>query len=126
MFEQDYIMRQIRQILKVLVKILFNIDDESPSSALIQDMKTRETADDLLRKIDSGNISEAENELFKLTESGTMNNLLVGFVFYSYLNGKDDYYLEINDFSRDKVETGIKHLLSEYGLETVSDIFFYD
>lgn len=126
MFEQDYIMRQIRQILKVLIKILFNIDDESPSSALIQDMKTRETADDLLRKIDSGNISEAENELFKLTESGTMNNLLVGFVFYSYLNGKDDYYLEINDFSRDKVETGIKHLLSEYGLETVSDIFFYD
>ncbi len=110
MFEQDYIMCQIRQILKVLVKILFNIDDESLSSALIQDMKTRETADDLLRKINSG----------------TMNNLLGGFVFYSYLNGKDDYYLEINDFSRDKVETGIKHLLSEYGLETMSDIFFYN
>lgn len=89
-------------------------------------MKTRETADDLLRKIGSRNINEAENELFKLTESGTMNNILVGFVFYSYLNGKDDYYLEINDFSRDKVETGIKHLLSEYGLETMSDIFFYN
>ncbi|MDE6781436.1 MAG: hypothetical protein K2J40_08265 [Ruminococcus sp.] len=51
MFEQDYIMRQIHQILKVLVKVLFNIDSETISSSLIQDMETRETADYLLRKI---------------------------------------------------------------------------
>ena len=126
MFEQDYIMRQIQQILKVLVKVLFNIDSETISSSLIQNMETRETADDLLRKIDSGNINEAENVLSELIENRTRNNLLAGIVFYSYLNEKDDEYLESNDFTRDEVEDGIKHLLSEYGLETMTDIFFWD
>ena len=126
MFEQDYIMRQIQQILKVLVKVLFNIDSETISSSLIQDRETKEIADDLLRKIDSGHINEAENELSELIENGAMNNLLVGIVFYSYLNEKDDNYFEINYFSRDEVENSIKHLLSKYGLETMADIFFYD
>ncbi|MDE5936341.1 MAG: hypothetical protein K2G83_02935, partial [Ruminococcus sp.] len=111
---------------KVLVKVLFNIDSETISSSLIQNRETKETADDLLRKTDSGNISEAEKELSELIKNRTMDNLLVGFVFYSYLNEKDDDYLEINDFSRDEVEKGINHLLSEYGLETMADIFFYN
>lgn len=125
MFEQDYIMRQIQEILKVLVKVLFNVDSETITSSLIQDTETRETADYLLRKADSGNISEAENKLSELTENKTMNNLLLGIVFYSYLNEKDDDYLENNDFSRDEVENGVKLLLSEYGLEDIGNIFFY-
>ena len=125
MFEQDYIMRQIQQILKVLVKVLFNVDSETITSSLIQDTETRETADYLLRKVDSGNISEAENKFSELTENKTMNNLLLGMVFYSYLNEKDDDYLENNNFSRDEVENGVKRLLSEYGLEDIGNIFFY-
>lgn len=119
-------MRQIQQILKVLVKVLFNIDSETISSSLIQDRETKETADDLLRKTDSGNVNEAEKEISELIKNRTMDNLLIGFVFYSYLNEKDDDYPEINNFSRDEVEKGIKHLLSEYGLETMADIFFYN
>lgn len=124
MFEQDYVMRQIQQLSKALAKILFSIDAESPSSSLIKDMEARSATDNLLRKIDSGNINEAEYELFELIENRTMDNLLAGIVFYSYLNEKDDDYLEINDFSRDDVENGIRHLLSEYGLENMADIFF--
>lgn len=126
MFEQDFIMRQIHQILKVLVKVLFKIDSETITSSLIKDTETRETADYLLRKIDIGNINEAENEFSELMENKTMNNLLLGIVFYSYLNEKDDDYLENNDFSRNEVENGIKYLLSEYGLENMTDILFYD
>lgn len=126
MFEQDYIMRQIHQILKVLVKVLFNIDSETITSALIHDTETKETADYLLKEIDRGNINEAENKLSELMENRTMNSLLTGIVFYSYLNEKDDDYLENNDFSRDEVEDGIKNLLSEYGLDDMASIFFDD
>lgn len=124
MFEQDYVMRQIQQLSKALARILFNIDAESPSSFLIKDMETRAATDDLLRKIDSGNIHEAEYELSELIENRTMDNLLAGIVFYSYLNQKDDDYLETNDFSRDDVVNGIRHLLLEYGLENMADVFF--
>ncbi|MDE6519066.1 MAG: hypothetical protein K2K91_01200 [Ruminococcus sp.] len=125
MFEQDYIMRQIHQIIEVLVKILFNVDNQYLSVNLIKDAETKESADDMLRNIDIGNIHEAENKLFELVENRTMDNLLAGLIFYSYLNEKDDDYLESTGFSRDEVENGIKHLLSEYGLETMADIFFY-
>ena len=47
MFEQDYIMRQIRQILKFLVKVLFNIDDTSTSLKLIQNIEVQKTVSDL-------------------------------------------------------------------------------
>lgn len=124
MFEQDYIMRQIHQIIKILVKVIFNIDNQYLSIDLIKDIETRETADDMLRNAEIGSINEAENKLFELIKNRTMDSLLAGIIFYSYLNEKDDDYLESNGFSRDEVENGIKYLLSEYGLEDMADIFF--
>lgn len=124
MFEQDYIMRQIHQIIEILMKVIFNIDNRYLSIDLIKDTETRETADDMLKNVDIGNINEAEKKLCELIENRTMDSLLAGLIFYSYLNEKDDGYLEINGFSRDEVENGIRHLLSEYGLEDMADIFF--
>lgn len=124
MFEQDYIMRQIHQIIEILMKVIFNIDNRYLSIDLIKDTETRETADDMLKNADIGNINEAEKKLCELIENRTMDSLLAGLIFYSYLNEKDDDYLESNGFSRDEVEDGIRHLLSEYGLENMADIFF--
>lgn len=124
MFEQDYIMRQIHQIIEILMKLIFNIDNGYLSINLIKDAETRETTDDMLKNADIGNINEAENKLSEMIENGNMDGLLAGLIFYSYLNNKDDDYFERNNFSRDEIENGIKHLLSEYGLETMADIFF--
>ncbi len=124
MFEQDYIMRQIRQMIRILVKVLFNIDDGTPSLSLIQNTEAKKRADDLLRKADAGNINEAVNELSELIKRGKNDDLVTGIIFYSYLNGKDDDYLEANGFSRDNIENGLKYLLSEYGLEDMANLFF--
>ncbi len=124
MFELDYIMRQIRQMIRILVKVLFNIDDETPSLSLIQNTEAKKRADDLLRKADAGNINEAVNELSELIKRGKNDDLVTGIIFYSYLNGKDDDYLEANSFSRDNIENGLKYLLSEYGLEDMANLFF--
>ena len=126
MFEQDYIMRQIHQIIQVLMKTIFNIDSPSPSKELIKDMETKKIADDMLRTIDNGKIAEAEEILFSLIQNRTLDNLLTGIVFYSYLNEKDDAYLEMNHYSRGDAENCLKRLLSEYGLEYMANLFFYD
>lgn len=126
MYEQDYIMRQIRQIIQILMKVIFNIDSPSSATELIKDMQTREIADEMLRKIDNGNIAEAEEMLFSLIQNRTTGNLLAGLVFYSYLNEKDDDYLEMNNYSRSDVENSIKRLLSVYGLDHMAYLFFYD
>ena len=119
MFEQDYIMRQIHQFIRVLVKMLFNIDSEIPASQLLEYTNSKGPAEDLLRKIDDGNINDAENELFELIEDKSKDGLFTGIVFYSHLNDKDDDFLESNDFSRDEVEDGIRHLLSEYDIDGI-------
>ena len=119
MFEQDYIMRQINQFIKVLVKMLFNIDSEYPASQLLEYTNARGSTEDLLRKIDDGNINEAENELFEMIEDKSKDGLLTGIIFYSHLNDKDDDFLKSNSFSRDEVEDGLKQLLSEYNIDGV-------
>ena len=34
MFEQDYVMRYIKEMVRAILKLLFNIDTESPSSEI--------------------------------------------------------------------------------------------
>ncbi|HEZ7986022.1 MAG TPA: DUF6483 family protein [Ruminococcus sp.] len=126
MFEQDYIMRQIQQIIQILMKIIFKIDTASPETFLIKEIGKREQADDMLRNIDSGNIAEAEQMLFTTIKNRTLDDLLVALVFYSHLNEKDDDFFETNNYSRSYVENSIKRLLSEYGLEHLAYLFFYD
>mgnify|MGYP001630922529 CR=1 FL=1 len=126
MFEQDYIMKQMYQIIQVLMKTVFKIDSPSPSTELIKDMETRKIADDMLKDIDNGKIAEAEEILFSLIQNRTLDNLLTGIVFYSYLNEKDDVYLEMNHYSRVDTKNSIKRLLSEYGLEYMANLFFYN
>lgn len=126
MFEQDYIMRQIQQIIQILMKIIFKIDTASPEVFLIKEIGKREQAYDMLRNIDSGNIAEAEQMLFTTIKNRTLDDLLVALVFYSHLNEKDDDFFETNNYSRSYVENSIKRLLSEYGLEHLAYLFFYD
>ncbi|MDE6833685.1 MAG: hypothetical protein K2J39_05500, partial [Ruminococcus sp.] len=98
--------------------------NKSLSLGLIQNVETKETTGDLLKKIDAGNINEAENEISVMTDNTTKDNLLAGIIFYSYLNEKDDDYLESHDFSREEVEDGLKNLLSKYGLDNIIRIFY--
>lgn len=124
MYRDDYILRQIRQLIDTLVKVLFHA--ESPSLGYVQDVKALEEAEELLRRADSGHINEAENALFTLTENRTMDNLFIGAAFYAHLNEMDDAFLEANDFSREEIQDGIRYLLSAYGLEKMADLFFFD
>ena len=43
MYEQDYIMRLIKEMVRAILKLLFNIDTESPSSELLKDAEEKQT-----------------------------------------------------------------------------------
>ena len=64
MYEQDYIMRLIQEMVRVILKLLFNIDTESPSAELIEDAEEKQTLESLLDMVDDGRINEAENSLY--------------------------------------------------------------
>ncbi len=121
MFEQDYIMRLIKEMVRLILKILFNIDTDSPTAELLSETWEREYLENLLSLVDNGNINEAENKIYELTSNKNMENLKIALLFYSYLNGKTDDFLEKNNFNRKEVEEGLKGVISKYGLENLTD-----
>lgn len=123
MFEQDYIMRLINEIIRAVLKLLFGIDTASPTDELLMGSEEKETLDNLYDLVDAGKISEAENRIYDLTETGEMAKLEIALLFYAYLNDKDDDFLEANDFSREEVKNGLTDIVSRYGLNGIAETF---
>ncbi len=126
MYEQDYVMREIGQLAYALARMLFHINTQYISTEIIRNEESRTIAEELLRKMNNGETEQAEKELFTLTADGSMDNLLIGLVFYSNLNDKSDEELEKQGYSRDTVKENFDHLVSVYGLDTFADLFFYE
>lgn len=48
MFEQDYIMRMIKEMVRAILKLLFNIDTDAPAAELLKGLEDAQTLDELL------------------------------------------------------------------------------
>ena len=122
MYEQDYIMRLIKEMVRSILKLLFNIDTESPSSELLEDAEEKQTLESLLDMIDEGRINEAENSLYDSIENWDKSGLEIALLFYSYLNDKTDEFLEEHDFNRDEVKQGLEDITSRYGVSGFAEM----
>lgn len=121
MFEQDYIMKRIRMLVELVAKIVFN--KEMPEHDIVRDEKGNITETSFLcltlRELaDKGEIGKAEDLLFaKIEEEKDVKYLEAGIDFYSYINEKEDSFLELNDFSKEEIHEGVLDLYKIYGLE---------
>lgn len=120
MKKQDYILNQINETVALLLQLFFNI-----KSATTEDIRLRqdssEELDWLKWLVDDGMIDEAEDRVFDLPNS--LEDLKLALLFYSYLNTKEDEFLEANDFSRDEIEIGLKDLGFKYGFSDTASFF---
>lgn len=123
MFEQDYIMRQIKEIIRTALKLLFNIDTESSLTQWAEKSEKNELFVSLLELVDEGKIDEAENAIYDIIEDCSESSLKTALLFYAHLNEKPDSFLEAHNFSRDEIKEGLKDILSRFGLSSVSDLF---
>ena len=126
MFEQDYVMRLIKEMVRAILKLLFNIDTESPTIELLENKEEKGTLENLIGMVDAGEINEAENRLYDLISATDMNSLEVAILFYSYLNDKTDDFLEANDFSRDEIKLGMENVADNFGLNSIAKMFLTD
>ena len=123
MFEQDYVMRLIEEMVRAILKLLFNIDTKSPSAELLEDAEEQQTLDELLDMVDDGFINEAENKIYEITEDGKKVNLEIALLFYSYLNNKSDEFLEEHNFSQNEIKSGLRDITARYGVDGFVDVF---
>lgn len=126
MFEQDYIMRLVHEIARVLAKILFHIDSETVSEELESRIEETDELEQLLHMVDNGQINEAENKLYDMLDAGAPNCIETAILFYSYLNEKSDEFLNENDYSRGEIKEGIEGVAARVGLSDLIETLFIE
>ena len=123
LYEQDYGMRMIREMIRFLLKVFFHCDSESVSDVLLRETVDRGELNSLLHLADEGRISEAEDRLFEMPDDGKRGNLAAALAFYSHLNDKSDEFLEEHDFSREEIVSGIRDAAARNGAGGLSEMF---
>ena len=123
MLQDDYILRQIREMVRAVMKMLFQVNASELTPEVIEDTDARQILTNLNNLVDNGRIDDAENQLYEMTCEGDHQNLEIGLLFYYHLNSKDDEFLEANNFSREEIMTGIQDLADRYNLSGIAEAF---
>lgn len=121
MVKQDYLMRLIHEMVRTIIKLIFNIDEKTVD--IEQELK--ETSDlyiRLVRLADAGKINEAENLLYEQLENGQPEYLKAALGFYDRLNDYTEEFLDKADFSREEIKSGLVSVLRMYGYEGMTGL----
>ena len=114
--EKDYIMRMIKEVVRVLFSLAFG--KEYVSVELEKENKYEVSGKNLkifLNMIDFGQINEAENILLDSIDYTNKNEVMAVALFYQYLSEKDNKFLENNNYTKEEVLSGFKQLLMKSG-----------
>ena len=93
MFEDDYLLRLIKEMVRTVLKLVFSLE-----------FKENQLYD----------FTQNPND---------MEALKVALLFYSHLNQMDNEFLEDHDYSREEVVSGLKDVLERYHLDSMSALF---
>ena len=118
MFEQDYIMRMIHQVIWAMFKLLFQIDvDAAGELPLLPREGDGKRLEELTDMIDGGRIGEAEDIVFDIADEKNPEDVRLVLLFFLRVNDKTDAFLEEHGFTRKELADDLKVILSKYGLD---------
>lgn len=125
-YRQDYILRLIHEIIRTLFKLICGIDiDKVPEEEAVP-VEILEPCKRLRAMIDDGKINEAENVMTDTVDMADRNGFLEALLFYRYLNGKSDAFLEAHDYTREEIYDGLKYAVSMSGYGGMAEAFLED
>ena len=122
MFEQDYIMRQIKEITAVIAKVMFGAKVDK-SFYMLQEVE-RQKAYALIQQMNNGEPKEAVEELDRLTDNNTKENLMIGLEFYANLSDMDEDFLSEHGYGLVSARRDFGRFVKKFGLEQMSELYF--
>lgn len=121
-YEQDYIMRMIKEMVRALMSVLlkkrFHELDLEEKAEITGDDETKE----LFVLADTGKINEAENLLLENADFSNPRFIQEAMAFYEHINEYDDEFLEEHNYTREEIVDGLKDILNYYGLSGMFDM----
>lgn len=123
-YEQDYIMRIIKQMVAALISVILGKENKIYDLPLEDQYKSSDgLLRELLTMVNDGKINESENLLYESFEQDNKKDIENAILFYSYLNELDNDFLEKCNYSRDEIEMGVKEIAKRSGMEGFVEVF---
>jgi GNAT superfamily N-acetyltransferase len=123
MFEEDYIMRLIKDFTRMIAKVVFHADTESPLTEFLKDERTRENAKGIATSIDGGDIRSALDSLNALSGENTLDNLKLGLAVFSELSDIDEDVLERSGCTSADIAATFRRFVTAFGLEGMAGLY---
>ncbi len=116
--EKDYIMRMIKEAVRVLFSLAFgkkyvSVELEAENKYEVSGKNLK----DFLDMIDLGQINEAENILLDGIDYTNKEEVMSAALFYQHLSEKDNEFLERNNYTKEEVLSGFQQLLAQSGYD---------
>ncbi len=116
--EEDYVIKQIKGVAKVIAKVLFNRDD---FEYVLPQNGNYSEFDNLFIKLNNlleqNEINKAEDLLFDKIDGRNPIYLQIAFSFYENLAKKTEKELRENNFSKPEIEQGFLDVLALYNIK---------
>lgn len=122
--EKDYIMRIIKEMVRVLFSLMLGkhyVSVELPDENKYEVSGTG--LNDLLAMVDHGQINEAENMILENIDYSSKDEVIAAVRFYQYVGDKDSDFLVKHNYSEEEVLDGLKQLAENTGFGAVNDMF---
>lgn len=118
-YEQDYIMRMIKQMIRALAVVIFGKKFQEDELEEVWTTEGSMNEKDLLKMADEGKINEAENILLESLDTTKKSNLRAALLFYDHINDFSDDFLEEHNYSREEIKDGINSVVEDFGMMDV-------
>lgn len=127
MYEQDYIMRMNRDVIRTLAKLVLGKDMEEPMDITADELKSEDKRMLVLSngQENLGNITELEKKIQEQIMEHKERALEQALLFYSYLNKQSDEFLEAKDFDKEKIKDGLMFVARQYGIADIVNMLYF-
>ncbi len=122
--EQDYIMRIIKEMVRVLFSLM--LGKQYKSVELPEESKyevSGKALEEFKKMVNDGFINEAENILLESIDYTSKREILAALLFYQYIGEKDIDFLEAHNYTKEEALDGIRRLAEKQGCGQISSLF---
>lgn len=126
MYEQDYIMRMNRDVIRTIAKLILGRDMEEPMDITVNELKSEDKKMLILNEqVDVEKITELEEKIQEQIVKNKERALEQALLFYSYLNKQPDEFLEAKDFNKEKIKEGLMIIAKQYGIANIVNMLYF-
>ncbi len=121
--EKDYIMRIIKEMVRVLFSLMFGKQYKSVELPEENEYEVSgKSLEEFKKMVNEGFINEAENILLESIDYSQKREVLAAILFYQYIGEKDNDFLGAHNYSKEEALDGIRRLAEKQGYGQISSL----